>query len=393
MATPDLTSDAFWRDRGVHVALPPDLTAPPTGLIELAQPHLPEGGCLFRTSGTTGEPKWVALEKRALLHSARVVNAHYNLTQSDTWLCALPLHHIGGFSIFARAWLSKSKVLFSLEKWNVENFVEQLNRNDIGVTSIVPTQLHDLVEAVAHAPPSLRVVVVGGGRIDPTLLREARRLGWPVCATYGMTETASQVASQALDHDLETNPEALEVLPHWEARTDETGTLLLRGPALAKGYIIVTQGELVWQPIDPELGLLTRDRVELHHDGTRSFLRFLGRNHSFLKILGELVPLEALEQRFRGLCPAGFPTVALLALPDPRREHRLVLVLESATPPMGLPALLDRFHQLSAPFERLSQTLCLPAFPRTDLGKVAQAKLQQWVMETVADQPSFQSPR
>ena len=393
MATTDLITDAFWRDRGVHVALPPDLTEPPAGLIELAQPHLPEGGCLFRTSGTTGEPKWVTLEKRALLHSARVVNAHFNLSSNDTWLCALPLHHIAGFSIFARAWLSKSKVIFSREKWSCESFIHLLKSNDSTITSIVPTQLHDLVEQAWSPPSCLRWVLVGGGRIDPTLFRRALDLGWPVCATYGMTETASQVATHALDHDRLTDPETLEVLPHWEARLDAEGTLVVRGPALAKGYVIVTSSGPVWQPIDPEHGFITRDRVDLFRDGTRSFLRFRGRQHSFLKILGELVHLEALEERFRRHCPPDFPASALLALPDPRREHRLLLVLEADAPPAELSALLDLFHQSCAPFERFSETLCLPSFPRTELGKLARQKLEQQVSDRMAGQPSFQSPR
>ncbi len=377
MATPDLTSDAFWQDRGIYVALPPDLQAPPEGLIETVQSLLQEGGCLFRTSGTTGDPKWVALEKRALIHSARVVNAHYGITSEDRWLRALPDHHVGGFSIHARCWLSKSKSLFLPEKWNVESFAKCIKCNDLTITSIVPAQLHDLIMHRCAPPPSLRLLLVGGGRIDVALFRAAVALRWPVCATYGMTETASQVASQPLEHDRYNDPETLEVLPHWDVRVNENETLIVRGPALAKGYVIITPSGPVWEPIDPEFGLETRDRVQLTRNGTRSFLRFLGREQSFLKILGELVHLDTLEQRFRDLCPPSFPASALLALPDPRRERVLVLALECAQPPPDLERLITAFQQASAPFERLSHHLCLPAFPRTDIGKLARAELER----------------
>ncbi len=235
------------------------------------------------------------------------------------------------------------------------------------------------------APPALRVLMVGGGRLEPALLRQALTLGWPVYATYGMTETASQVASQALDHDHLNDPETLEVLPHWDARTDENETLLLRGPSLAKGYIFMAATGPVWHGIDSESGLVTRDRVQLTCNGTRSFLKFLGRNHSFLKILGELVHLDALEQRFLDLCPAGFPSIALLALPDPRREHRLALVIECADPPAEVTSVVASFQQQSAPYERLSHLLCVPQLPRAELGKLARQSLEKMTIAALAN--------
>lgn len=355
------------------------MSAPPAGLVETARPHLPEGGCLFRTSGTTGEPKWAALEKRAFMHSARVVNAHYGLTKEDRWLRALPDCHVGGFSIYARCWLSASNLSILRGKWDSKNFVAQLKDNAVTVTSIVPTQLHDLVSERLRSPACLRVLMVGGGRIDPHLMRSALDLGWPVCATYGMTETASQVASQALDHDRRNDPETLEVLPHWNVSVDDQATLTVRGPSLAKGYVLVTTAGFSWQSIDAEQGLPTRDRVQLSQHGTRTFLRFLGREQSCLKILGELVHLDSLEQRIRHLCPAGFPPIALLALPDARREHVLVLAVESAVPPHGLERVLSVHHQTSHPCERISHQLCLAEFPRTTIGKINLAKLKAQV--------------
>ncbi len=377
METPDLTSDAFWLGGGIHVALPPGLDRVPPGLVETAAPHLLEGGCLFRTSGTTAEPKWVALEKRAFLHSARVVNAHYDLTEKDRWLITLPEHHVGGFSIYSRAWLSASEIYFLREKWNLENFILSLRNHFITVTSIVPTQLHDIVTAKLPAPDSLRLVIVGGGKIEPDLMRQALALGWNVCATYGMTETASQVASQPLEHNRHDEPETLEVLPHWDAQVNENDTLILRGPALAKGYIIVTQKGAHWEPIHAETGFVTRDRVRLWRHGTRTFLRFIGREHSFVKVLGGLIHLDTLEQRLRNDFPPNFSEVAVLALPDPRREHRLVLVIESATLPPGLDQVLQTFHQTCAPYERIQDCIPLPSFPRSDLGKLSRETLQR----------------
>src|SRR5690606_40307002 len=59
-------------------------------------------------------------------------------------------------------------------------------------TSLVPTQLHRLLDAGAEARAALAsydAVLVGGAAIPPGLLRRATEAGVRVVHTYGMTET------------------------------------------------------------------------------------------------------------------------------------------------------------------------------------------------------------
>lgn len=371
MAEIELTSDAFWRDRGVHVALVSG-EEPPVRLVELLEtvtPHLPEGGCLFRTSGSEGSPKWVALEKRAFLHSARVVNAHYDLTGDDRWLVALPVHHVAGFAICARAWSAGAELAFLEGRWEAQAARQMMADRQITAVSLVPTQVHDLLTEGLRAPESLRVVLVGGGRFEPTLMRRALQMGWPVCATYGMTETASTVACQALEHDRMNEPEKLEVLPHWQATVDDDGVLSVIGPSLARGYAVEVEGKWQWLAMDAERGLRTRDRVDLKQEGTRSFLRFLGRDAACVKIVGELVCLEQIERELRQLAGGSVGELIVIAEPDERREHRLVLLAETGDEE-ALKRLIEQFHTECRGFERISSWQSGVAFERTELGKL-----------------------
>ncbi len=84
-------------------------------------------------------------------------------------------------------------------RWDAPAFAAWLAENQVTHTSLVPTQVHDLVAAGVQAPVSLRAIVVGGGHLDAATGRAARALGWPVLASYGMTEAASQIATQGLD--------------------------------------------------------------------------------------------------------------------------------------------------------------------------------------------------
>ena len=180
------------------------------------------------------------------------------MTAADRWLLALPPWHVGGFSLWARAFVSGSAVDVVEQKWNPQQFAEACEAHGTTLASLVPTQVVDLVQQGIDAPPSLRAVVVGGAGLERELGQSARLLGWPVLQSYGMTETASQVATEPLDHlDLDFNPDALELLPHWTAALSDAGMLKLAGPALASGYITAHEDGWQWLPIGEEL--VTRD--------------------------------------------------------------------------------------------------------------------------------------
>ena len=339
-------------------------------LSEGAPLHVaPKGHVLVKTSGTEGQAKWVALSKRAMLLSAEAVNAHLESTAKDRWLIALPTHHVGGFSIYARAYVSGAKVHHCEGKWEAARFADLCDTEHITLTSLVPTQVFDLVQQRLRAPKSLRAVVVGGGGLSQEIGPQARALGWPVLQSYGMTETSSQVATEPLHHlQTQFDPEALEVLPLWQLQTDAEGVLSISGNALASGYVHAQ----AWQPIEPPIK--TRDRVCLRSEGARQFLRFLGRESQVLKILGELVSLTSLQAQLEALAlKHGIASrCAIAPLEDARRGQVLVLAHEG-----GAERLLTEFNAQVQPFERLARAVNVGQIPLTELGKVRLTELSQ----------------
>lgn len=207
------------------------------------------------------------------------------------------------------------------------------------------------------------------------LARNARNLGWPVFQSYGMTETASQIATQPLAPDSPTT--TLEVLPIWDLTTEPDNRLTVRGPALAIGYARRSfSGAWTVDPIDPSVGLRTRDHVRLWTEGDTHFLEFQGRDQDWIKILGELVYVPPLQTRLDDLATSlGWPTLPiLLALPDERAENRLVLVTDQSQPEPA--KLLARYNDtVSTPIHRISAARTVPEIPRSDLGKLKRAEL------------------
>ncbi|MFN0078801.1 MAG: AMP-binding protein [Prosthecobacter sp.] len=374
MATAHLISSGFWNDAGNHIALPSERGHEAAGLEKFAQDELGAAGwCFFQTSGSEGRQKWVGLAKAAMLTSARAVNAHFDVTQRDHWLLALPIHHVGGFGILARAFVSGSAVTRMEGKWDAAAFARRCGEVGATLASLVPTQVFDLVAAKLSAPKSLRVVLVGGGAMSRELEEAARTLGWPVCRTYGMTETASQVAAQAMNGHGE-----MEVLPIWDVRTDDEGVLTVRGEALAKGYAVLEAGTWRWEPISTGTGLSTRDRVSLWTHGTQRFLRFSGRETNTVKILGELVALEPIQERIEALrLKLGLREGAAVIcdVPDERKEARLVLV-STGVGTVDAERLREALNRELRPFEQVEQIICLPTIPRSELDKVRLAELR-----------------
>jgi o-succinylbenzoate---CoA ligase len=366
-----MIANDFWTSDSCHIAVNPHRVEESHGLSEWAAEQGMRALCFFQTSGSEGAPKWVALPKLALLISAQAVNDHFDVIEADRWLIALPLHHVGGFSILARAHLSGSSFVQDTTRWQPQTFVVLCHHEEISLVSLVPTQVHDLVRDQITCPPSLRAAIIGGGALLPELAERAAALGWPIYQSYGMTEAASQIATQPYVAD---GTSRLAVLPIWQTRVDELSRLILSGPALAKGYASMNAaGHWSWQPIGAEL--VTRDIVQLSDQDTQRFIQILGRESGYVKILGELIHLAPLQARLevmsvqRGLAS---PPV-ILSLPDARRENRLVL---AATDTVSA-ALLEPFNAVTEPLCQMTEAILVPHIPRTSLGKIDHPALQR----------------
>lgn len=344
-------------------------------------PALPElhGHVLFETSGSSATPKWIALSKSALLASAAAVNRHLEVTQESRWGLALPLRHVGGFGVAARAYEAGCRFVRFDWRWDAAAFASWLAENEITHTSLVPTQVHDLVQARVHARSSLRAVVVGGGHLDVETGRAARELGWPLLASYGMTEAASQIATQdlsALEHPYQPAP--LPLLPIWQTELSPEGRLRIAGPALFSGMLKHDSERWVFKPRDSEWHQ-TEDRASIE-DG---FLTPLGRADSLVKVLGELVDPEAIERELSALSGGALSpgSFVVVAVPDLRTEHRLVPVLDANADADVIRDALSAHAKQAPGFRRLGPLVALDPLPRSPLGKPLRAEIAAKIIE------------
>jgi len=331
------------------------------------------GAVIFKTSGSTGSPKWVVHEKRAILASAKAVNECLGVDQESKWGLALPVDHVGGFAILARVFQAGCRLAEMDEKWDAVKFHQWMEEERVTHVSLVPTQVHDLVAAKLRAPRSLRAVVVGGGRLLESLGQAARDLGWPVLASYGMTEAGSQIATQSMaDLNIPFRHGNLNILPIWKVQCDTDDRLILSGEALFVGYLFQDDDSLRYEPICWKC-FLTNDRAIL----SGNHLKLIGRMDSLVKVLGVLVDIEAVEQRFLevGAGRVSAEKFAVIALPDPRKEHVLVAIFEGNVPN----EIIEEYQEAAPSLERFDKIIAVEKFPRSSLGKLRRGELGEMI--------------
>jgi o-succinylbenzoate---CoA ligase len=310
--------------------------------------------------------KMVALSKKSLLAAAQGVCDFFEIQKSDVILNLLPYFHVSGLMQKMRAFVSHAQhVLLPALDWDVNTFFEDLNKYDATITSLVPTQIYDIVQEKLSTPSRLRLVFVGGGALEDSLFEKASALGWPLVRTYGMTETCAMIAYRAKDRS------TWQRLPHlqkWESTTDNK--LLFFGGSLLSGYLLIeSDGRANW--VDPKInsGYPSDDRGIIQNDE----LQLLGRESDLVKIKGEtvsLVELNSLWIKYSHENQLSTDSV-IVALPEPRDGAKLILVSEKE---LSFEQIAPFQSQL-LPFQRIQKIVSPFLIPRSSLGKIKTADL------------------
>jgi o-succinylbenzoate---CoA ligase len=363
----------FWSHNQGHVFLNPRLLQSEQQLIHKAIAQQGVDHLLwFMSSGTEVSPqgtKLVALEKSAFLSGAQTVVESYQVTAQDRWLNPLPQFHVGGLAVSARCYLSGAKEYHYQAQWSAHDFCQSLIHHQATLTSLVPTQVYDLVQAGAQASPYLRAVFVGGGGLSAQLFQQARQLGWPLLSTYGMTETSAMVAGAGLD-SLSSSKHVLYLtpLPRVQFVALQSGAIALNAPSLFKAYLFVgLNGKNQW--VERPQPFILDDHIELQG----SKIKVSGRESELVKILGESVNLTGLEWR---LMDRWHRSLAIVAHPHPRKGFDLHLFVDTEPVPS-----LAEINSTLLPFERISQVHIVGTLPRTALGKIKRQELQSLIAD------------
>lgn len=329
MKTGNLWYKEIWTDKENYLFLNPKLE--PHALQHLQ--NLAEyfnkdftSHIFIASSGTTAaaieDLKLIALSKQAILASAVSVNQFLKINDNANWLVTLPLFHIGGLSILARAFLSSANLTMYTEKWCPIHLVKYLIANNIHYTSLVPTQVFDIVAAQVTPPKSLKAVVIGGARLDKAIYDQARKLNWPLLPSYGCSELCSQIATANLNSLQSHTYPSLEILDHIQIEDYKHNKLHITSPSLYTAILKMKNKELIKSLANSYFEL-----PDLLHISNNKIVQVIGRPNQFIKILGEGVDLEKLETKVAKILNLPVRDLCIAKKKDPRRSWKLDLYI------------------------------------------------------------------
>ena len=335
------------------------------------------------TSGTTGEPKGVRVTWRNLTASALASALRLGVTPEDRWLCCLPPYHMGGLAPVVRSVLYGTTLVLQ-SAFDTTETATALSREDATGISLVPTQLQRLLDDGWTPPASLRTVLLGGAPASESLLERALDAGVPVHPTYGMTETASQVAT-ARPETVRDHPTTVGQPLLWTSVTvvedgtvcepGETGELVVEGPTVTPGYL----DEKRTAESTSEFGFHTGD-VGYRDEAGRYWV--LGRQDEVIITGGELVVPGEVADRLE--THPDVVAAAVVGIDDEEWGEKvtaLVVSEEDNNDGVAVGELLEHCGETLASFKHPKEVVVTEEMPRTASGTVDRDAVRKRILD------------
>ena len=255
-----------------------------------------------QTSGSTGAPKPMLVEKNRMLASARITNDFLGLREGDSALLCMSLDYIAGKMMVVRSLERGLKLI--VQEPSGHPMAKQRNPL-VDFAAMVPMQVFNTLQVPEERErlKQIRHLIIGGGAIDEAMASELKNFPNVVWSTYGMTETLSHIALRRL-----SGPEAsgwYTPFPSVKVSLSDEGCLIIEAPEVC-----------------PER-LVTNDIAEISPQG----FRILGRKDNVICSGGIKIQIEEVERRLRPFLRVPY---LISKRPDPKFGEVAVLLTEGS---------------------------------------------------------------
>ncbi len=258
----------------------------------------PKDTIIANTSGSTGSPKTITLDKTKMIASAKATGTYFDLKEGTTALHCLSANYIAGKMMMVRALYLG---------WHIDVVLPnkmplaQTNKN-YDFAAMVPLQLQNSLKDMHR----VKKLIVGGAAVSPVLQEKLQGLPTEVFSTYALTETITHVAIKKLNHrsPQETTDDAYEALQNVNFTTDERNCLIIDAPEVSQEKVY------------------TNDVVKLYSPTKFSWL---GRADFVINSGGHKVHPEQVEQVLALVIDAPF---FVTSVPDDLLGEKVILIVE-----------------------------------------------------------------
>ncbi|MBQ9357810.1 MAG: AMP-binding protein [Prevotella sp.] len=304
----------------------------------------PSATVLVHTSGSTGEPKPMLVEKSRMEASARITCRFLGLKPGSTALLCLPLDYIAGKMMVVRA------LTFGLKLQAIEPKGMPVWQGRVDLAAMVPLQVYNLLKDEDGRRRLMQTdhLLIGGGPVDDALAHELAAFPNHVWSTYGMTETLSHIALRRLN-----GPEATE----WYTPLEGVSVSLNSDDCL-----------VVNAPAVCPVPLVTNDIAQLR-DGT---FRILGRRDNVVCSGGMKIQIEEVERLLRPHLAIPF---MITKAQDKKLGEQVVLLAEDENAEAD--SLLALCRQVLPKYYVPRSVVAVSRLPMTATGKPARKEAER----------------
>ena len=296
-----------------------------------------------KTSGSTGPPKLIELQKKHMITSAKATLKFFGLVPNNTaWLC-IPITYIAGKMVVVRSIVGGLNLIYSEPNANPSIVVN----NKIDFAAMVPNQVfglmesNDSVDVLSH----INHLLIGGSLLSKVI--ENRLLNYNnfnAWHSYAMTETITHIALRKIGHNSYMGD--FYPLDGVKVNQDKENKLVINYPAIGVS------------------DLVTNDIVKLFSDGS---FTILGRSDNIVvsggvKLFPELIESvigESIKKEF-----------FIGGIYDDKLGEKLVLFIEGDSYDINISDLQKIGKGVLNKYEMPKDIIFMKEFTRTQSGKI-----------------------
>ncbi len=297
-----------------------------------------EESITVKTSGSTGIPKEIKLQKEQMRNSAISTGAFFNLPENTSALLCMSADYIGGKMMVVRAMvLGWDLTVVEPTKNPLQNLQQEFD-----FAAMVPYQVFNSIDDLHK----IKKLIIGGGSISADLEVKLQNITTECYSTYGMTETISHIAIRNLNGPKKTV--FYEALPNVQFSKNENDCLVIDAPLISNETLV------------------TNDVVELI---SNKKFKFLGRIDNVINSGGIKIYPEIIEKKLASEIKQPF---FIASEKDKALGEKVVLIIES-----DYKSKKDEFSVIFenlSKYERPKKIISIEKFLYTETGKIKRAE-------------------
>ena len=295
---------------------------------------------IYFSSGTTGFPKAILHDHKALMHSCEVEQAHHSQTREDTFLCIPPLYHTGAKMHWFGSFLAGSKAVL-LKGTAPKQIIKTVSEEHCTIVWLLVPWAQDILDAIDRGEIDLeeykldqwRLMHIGAQPVPPSLIKRWKE-HFPhheYDTNYGLSESIGPGCVHLGVENIHKVGAIGKAGYGWETRivderrrtvlAGEVGELAVKGPGVMKCYY--KDPKATDEILGEDGWLYTGDMAREDEDG---FIWLVDRKKDVIISGGENIYPVQIEDFLRS--NPKIKDVAVIGIPEKRLGEITLAVIE-----------------------------------------------------------------